>query len=404
MGGGIAALVASMGIPVVLLDIAADGDDPNATVNALWAKQRKATNAAPVTLGNTTHNFDLLRGCDWIVEAVIEQLEPKQQLMARLEAVRAPHAIISSNTSGIPISQIGARCSAAFQQHFLGTHFFNPPRLLKLLELIPTAHTAPAVTHFMQAFGTQRLGKGVVICNDTPGFIGNRIFAYAMQVRMRAALALGLSVAQVDALTGPLIGNPKTATFRLMDLVGLDVLLNVVRNQHAALLHDECRAEFEPSAVLQHLVAERKLGNKSGAGFYQIDSSGHSQAFNLQSWRYEPMPLHTSPLLAETASIANLPARLRAIFARTDTEAQYLINTTLQILAYAARRIPEVANSFADIDNAMRWGFNVALGPFEMWDALGLSATRAMMQARNIAVPTWVDDVLARGHTHFYSN
>ena len=263
MGGGIAAHLANIGIPVVLLDIvppnlsAAEQQDPaarNRIVNSLYdrmAKARPANLARAdrgdlITVGNLDDDFDKLADCDWIIEVIIEQLEPKQALMARIEAIRKPRAIVSSNTSGIPIGQIAAGRSAEFRAHFLGTHFFNPPRYLKLLEIIPTADTAPEVTEFMKTFGSETLGKGVVVCKDTPNFIGNRFFAVASSYGLESALAEGYTIPEVDAITGPTIGRPKTATFRLLDLVGLDVMAHVNRNLYDAVPHDAYREALQP--------------------------------------------------------------------------------------------------------------------------------------------------------------
>ncbi|NJM84069.1 MAG: hypothetical protein HC844_17915 [Tabrizicola sp.] len=403
MGGGIAALIAGTGVSVVLLDVPADDVDRNKTVKALWERQRKSSPAALftpeaanlVTLGNTEDDFDKLRECDWIIEVIIEQLEPKQQLMARIEGVRKPSAIVSSNTSGIPISSIGAKCGDAFRKHFLGTHFFNPPRYLKLLEVIPTADTALEVTAFIKDSGTNHLGKGVVICKDTPGFIANRIGAFVNQVRMLAAIENDYSVEEVDAITGVLIGNPKTATFRLADLVGLDVIWNLNRNQHAALLNDESRELFTSSEILNKLVAQKALGNKTGAGFYKTVQTAASREFfplNLKTGQYEPPTKPRSALYGEVKDIEDIGQRIKEIFKRTDDrDAIYLIETTLKILAYAARCAPGICDSIAEIDNAMKWGFNSALGPFEMWDALGVREGVAMMREREIARNRAVD-------------
>ncbi|GIV85749.1 MAG: 3-hydroxyacyl-CoA dehydrogenase [Candidatus Roseilinea sp.] len=415
MGGGIAALLAGVGIPVTLLDLPAPGGDRNSLVKALWERQVKASPAAlfyadaarRVTLGNLEDDFDAVGRADWIIEAIIEQLGPKQELMARVDAARKPGSIVSSNTSGIPIHAIAEGRSEDFRRHFLGTHFFNPPRYLKLLEIIPTADTRPEVVTFMRDFGAQRLGKGVVIAKDRPNFIANRIGAFIGQYRMQAAIDNGYTVEEVDALTGPLIGNPKTGTFRLADLVGLDVMAHVVNNLYEYAPEDESRAAFVIPEVMQRLIAQNALGNKTGAGFYKKvttpDGATEYHVLNLQTMQYEPPTKPRFSVIDETKDLA-LPERIRAIFDRfaDDRGGLFIVETTLPILAYAARRIPEIADSIADVDNAMRWGFNAEAGPFELWDMIGVRRGREMMRERDIAVPQWVDDMLAAGVESFY--
>lgn len=431
MGGGIAALVASCGIPVVLLDIAGNELHPddaakgltlaspqvrNRTVNTLWERQLKAKPAALmtadaaklVTLGNLEDDFDKLRDADWIVEVIVEQLEPKRQLMERIDGVRKPGSIISSNTSGIPIAQIAEGRSDNFRQHFLGTHFFNPPRYLKLLEIIPTADTKPEVVQFMRGFAERTLGKGTVVAKDRPNFIGNRIGSYVGQVRMLYALEHGYSVEEVDTLTGPLIGNPKTATFRLADLVGIDVMAHVNRNLYDGVPDDESRETFRVPDVMQRLIDNKALGNKTGAGFYKrtkgADGGSEFHALDLKTGEYQPPQKIRYESVGQVRQIANLADRLRAIFAhgQGDRAGDYVINTTLPILAYASRRVPEISDSLADIDNAMRWGFSVEMGPFEMWDALGVRNAAKLMQARDIQIAPWVDQMLENGIEAFY--
>ncbi len=384
MGGGIAALVAGTGIPVTLLDVAPGELTPeeqakgltlespavrNRVVTQLWERQLKArppalyTSGAAnlVTLGNLEDDLEKLREADWIVEVIVEQLEPKRALMERIDAVRKRGAIVSSNTSGIPIHSIGEGRSADFRAHFLGTHFFNPPRYLKLLELIPTADTRPEVVELMRSFAEKHLGKGAVIAKDRPNFIANRIGTYIGQVRMNYALEHGYSVAEVDNLTGPLIGNPKTATFRLADLVGLDVMAHVTDNLYQAVPEDESRETFQLPQPLRRLLAAGALGNKSGAGFYKKTKAGAGSEFwplNLTSGEYEAPTKIRFESVGRVRTIEETPARLRAIFehGQGDRAGDYLIDTTLPILAYAARRVPEIA------ELAARRGQRDALG------------------------------------------
>jgi 3-hydroxyacyl-CoA dehydrogenase len=431
MGGGIAALIASVGIPVTLLDIPGQELTPedaakgltlaspqirNRVVNTLWERQLKAKPAALftadaaklVTLGNLEDDFDRIRDADWIVEVIVEQLQPKQELMARIDAIRRPHTIVSSNTSGIPIATIAEGRSESFRRHFLGTHFFNPPRYLKLLEVIPTPDTDPDVIAFMQQFGSHTLGKGVVIAKDRPNFIANRLGSFVGQIRMNYAIEQGYTVEEVDNLTGPLIGNPSTATFRLNDLVGLDVAAHVTKNLYDAVPDDESRELFKLPPIFERLLAEKRLGNKTGSGFYkrQKGEGGKSEFWplNLETGEYQPPTKVRFESVGQVRKIEKLDDRLRAIFKHGagDRAGDYIINTTLPILAYAARRIPEIADSILDIDNAMRWGFNAEIGPFEMWDALGVRKTADLMRQKDIAVAPWVDEMLQKGIQSFY--
>lgn len=426
MGGGIAAHLANIGIPVVLLDIVppdlteAEKDNPaarNRIVRSLYDRMSKArpANLARedrgdlVTLGNLEDDFEKLADCDWIIEVIVEQLGPKQQLMARLEQVRKPTAIVSSNTSGIPIHEIADGRSEAFRAHFLGTHFFNPPRYLKLLEIIPTDDTSPAVVAYMKSFGADVLGKGVVVCKDTPNFIGNRFFAVASSYGLEYALEQGYSVPEVDAITGPVIGRPKTATFRLLDLVGLDVMAHVNNNLYAAVPHDAYREALRParaSALLQAMVDKKWLGNKSGQGFYKqttVNGAREFWALNPDTMEYEPAPKIRFESIGAVRSIDDLGERLRKLLLFEDRAAEYVRHLLYYGFAYAAYVAPEIAYRLSDIDDAMRWGFGHEAGPFEMWDMLGVADTANNMEALGFQIVPWVKEMLARGHDCFYS-
>lgn len=427
MGGGIAAHLANIGIPVVLLDIVppdlseADRQKPaarNRIVNTLYDRMVKArpANLARadrgdlITLGNLEDDFDKLADCDWIVEVIVEQLEPKQALMARLEAIRKPNAIVSSNTSGIPIGQIAAGRSAEFRAHFLGTHFFNPPRYLKLLEIIPTDDTAPEVTEFMKRFGSEVLGKGVVVCKDTPNFIGNRFFAVASSYGLEHALEQGYSIAEVDAITGPVIGRPKTATFRLLDLVGLDVMAHVNKNLYAAVPQDAYREVLRPErtgALMETMIGNKWLGNKSGQGFYKqerVNGGKEFWALNPGSMAYEPAPKIRFESVGAVRNVENLGERLRKLLQFDDRAANYARDLLYYGFAYAAYVTPDIAYRLSDVDNAMRWGFGHEAGPFEMWDMLGVRETAEKMEAAGFEVAPWVKEMLAGGHDCFYKS
>lgn len=434
MGAAIAGLVAGAGIPVLLLDVPPDKLTPeeeakgltlqhpavrNRIVQSGFDRMRKArpanlyseSTAELITLGNTEDDFAKIADCDWIVEAIIEQLGPKQALMARIEAVRKPNAIVTTNTSGIPIALIAEGRSAEFKRHFFGAHFFNPPRYLKLLELIPGHDTDPAVIAAFRRFAEDRLGKGVVICKDRPNFIGNRIFSYAGQVVINYALSHGYTVEEVDALTGPLIGRPNTASFRLLDQVGVDVMYYVASNLYQAIPDDESREVYRENDLLERMVKSGKLGRKVGQGFYKEVRQGDKREFwplDLATLEYTP-PRGTATvdgLIEEANKIKSLPERLRFLLRRSveqpeDRGAALVAQALLPMMAYAARRLPEIADSVADVDNAIRWGFAHQMGPFQIWDALGLAETADLMRSRGLELPTWVDQ-LAQGEARFY--
>jgi 3-hydroxyacyl-CoA dehydrogenase len=430
MGGGIAAHCANAGIPVVLLDMAptsltAEEQAKGLTLESKAVrnrivnvgmerikKSRPAALAVPeraqlITLGNLADNFDLIADADWIVEVIVEQLEPKRQLMERIEQVRKPGSIVTSNTSGIPITQIAAGRSDDFRAHFCGTHFFNPPRYLYLLEIIPTADTAPATIATMRAFAEQQLGKGVVVCKDRPNFIGNRIFTYAGQTIVNYALANGYTVEEVDNLTGELIGFPKTATFRLLDLVGLDIMLHVNRNLYDAVPDDEEREEFKIHPILDDMGKRGWLGNKTNQGFYKQVKGATGREFwalNLQTMEYQAPAKVRFDLVGKARKIDDLRQRLKFLVehASADRAGQLLSEVLLKTLAYTARRIPEISDHLIDVDRAMRWGFSHQLGPFEIWDAIGVRNAVSMMQERGIAIAPWVEKMLAQGIESFY--
>jgi 3-hydroxyacyl-CoA dehydrogenase len=427
MGGGIAAHLANIGIPVVLLDIPtpnllpAEQHDPHARnrlVESLFnrtAKAKPANLARPdraglITIGNTDDDLDKVAGADWIVEVVIEQLAPKRQLMQRLEALRKPGSLVSSNTSGIPIHLIAEGRSADFKRHFLGTHFFNPPRYLKLLEIIPTLDTAPDVVEFMVAFGRDVLGKGVVVCKDTPNFIGNRFFALAASYATERGLADGYTVPEIDAITGPLIGRPKTASFRLLDLVGLDVMGHVNNNLYDAIPHDPYRAALrgpKTTALVEHMLANKWLGNKTGQGFYkQASQRGQREflALNPASMAYEPVPPVRFDSVEAVQKIDDLGQRLAKLLQHGDRAANYARDILYYGFAYAAYVAPEITYKLSDIDDAMRWGFAHQAGPFQIWDMLGVAETAAKMEAAGFEVAGWVKELLASGQTSFYHN
>lgn len=423
MGSGIAALLAGVGVPVVLLDIPAKDTqpgDPPAQRNAValgnlqaMQKSRPAQLFHPgdldqITAGNLDDDLDLLRDADWIIEAIVENLDIKQALMARLEAVRKPGAIISTNTSGLRINAIAEGRSREFQRHFLGTHFFNPPRYLKLLEIIPHEHTEPAILDFMMDYGANVLGKGVVLCKDTPNFIANRFISVAGSFGINYAIDNEYTVEEVDSLTGPLIGRPKTATFRLMDLIGTDVMWHVNTNLYPAIGDDESRvilAHEGAKALLKHMLDEGLLGNKAQQGFYKrVDVEGERQFWplDLQTHKHEPPQKVRFESVGAHRKIEDTGERIKAMVNAEDRAGVYLWHLHAFYITYAARRLGEIADNIPAIDNANKWGFNHDLGPFEIWDALGVEETIPRLEADGYSVPGWVKDMVTSGHPTFY--
>lgn len=424
MGASIAAHLANVGVPVTLLDIVpkdAPADDKaarNKIVNAGWESCLKAKPAnlmsadlkTFVTLGNLEDDFGVIAEADWICEAIVENLKIKQDLMARIDEVRKPNAIVSTNTSGIPVTSIAEGRSKEFKKHFLGTHFFNPPRYLKLLEVIPTKDTAKEVVEFVAHFGEFRLGKGIVLCKDTPNFIGNRVAFGTGAFAMDFILKNGYSVDEVDAVTGPLMGRPKTATFRLMDLVGLDVWDHVGRNLAPLIPHDKLGQEYlkaEAPAKLMSTLLERKwLGNKTKVGFYKEvrDAEGKKEfwSLDLKSLEHTPSTKPRFDSVKAAKDVEGLGDRLKVLLEAEDKAAELVKALTYQGFQYASSIIPEVAETVKPIDDAVRWGFMHEAGPFEIWDMLGVKETVKKMKAAGYPAAKWVDAMLKAGVESFY--
>jgi 3-hydroxyacyl-CoA dehydrogenase len=409
MGAAIAAHAANAGLAVDLLDL--DREAVQGGFERMLAA-RPAALASPrlaerIRLGTFEEDLDRLGSADWVVEAVVERLEPKQELLARVEKLVDPDAVVSSNTSGLPLHSLAEGRSKAFRRRFLGTHFFNPPRYLKLVELIPTTDTDPEVLESMRAFVERVLGKGAVVAKDTPNFIANRLGSFAGMHDVRYALERGYSIEEVDALTGPLVGRPKTATFRLFDQVGLDVMVGVAANLHELAPEDESRDVLPAPEPLRRMLDAKLLGNKTGGGFYRRGRRDGQTVFDvldLDTLEYRPAARPDLPIVAAARDHDDLGARLRFLLDRADEDrgARYLRDTLLPSLAYAARRVPEIADSLVEVDHAVEWGFGYRLGPFRAWDAIGVADGVARMEALGIEVPAWVRELLAAGHQSFY--
>ncbi len=418
MGAAIAAHLANAGVPVTLLDIPSKEGDRNKIVNEGWEQCLKAKPAnlmsselkTLVKLGNLEDDFDTVAEADWICEAIVENLKIKQDLMARIDGVRKPTAIVSTNTSGIPVHDIAEGRSKEFKKHFLGTHFFNPPRYLTLLEIIPTKDTSKDVIEFISHFGEYRLGKGTVLCKDTPNFIGNRVAFGTGAFGMDFILKNDYTVDEVDALTGPLMGRPKTATFRLMDLVGIDVWDHVGRNLAPLIPHDKLGQEYlkseAPNKLISTLIERKWLGNKTKVGFYKEvrNEEGKKEFWSLDLNTLE----HTAPTkprfdsVKAAKEVEGLGDRLKVMLEADDKAAELVKAFTYQGFQYASSIIPEVADTPKPIDDAVRWGFMHEAGPFEMWDMLGVKETVKKMKAAGYPATKWVNEMLKAGVESFY--
>ena len=417
MGAAIAAHCANAGLEVDLLDIAPDEPegDNNDVVNAGFERMKNARPPALMSqrvaermrTGNFEDDLERVKDADWILEAIVEKPEPKKELMARVEELAKSDAIISSNTSGIPLHQIAEDRSDSFKKRFLGTHFFNPPRYLKLLEIIPTEDTDPHIVEDVRALGERVLGKGGVMAKDTPNFIGNRLGSFSMINAIRYAFENGYGIEEVDAITGPLIGHPKTATFRLQDQVGLDIAIGVAQNLYDLVPEDESREQLKPPEKLEQMQENNLLGLKSGAGFYKRDKRDGQTVFdvlNLETFEHEPAENPEIPLAEEAQKQGDLGARLRFIMqdAEEDRHARFLRDTILPDLAYASRRLPEISDTLENADHAMEWGYGHEAGPFRIWDLLGVKETVEQMESLEIQVADWVKEMLDGGNESFY--
>ena len=405
MGSQIAAHLANAGLSVTLLDVTPNAIGKEGAANSIVEGAfTAAAKLKPdpfmtagaqnlVTLGNFDDDFDAIKSADWIIEVVVERLDVKQSVMKRIEETARPDAVISSNTSGLPISDIVAGRSDAFKARFLGTHFFNPPRYLKLFEVIPTPDTDPDVLRRVSAFARVHLGKGVVVAKDTPNFIGNRIGVYGMMSVFEEYSSGRFSIEEIDALTGTLIGHAKSATFRTADVVGLDTLRHVAQNLYDNVPDDESREVFQVPAILDKLVEAGQTGQKAGGGFFKKVGR---DILSVDPETMEYTPAKESDINAK-AFKGSLKDRLNALWADEGRAGDFFRRTSLSLFGYAARRVPEIADSPADVDRAIRWGFGWDLGPFQMWDALGIDRVREALKEAGIDTPDWVDSIPETG-------
>jgi 3-hydroxyacyl-CoA dehydrogenase len=428
MGSRIAALFANAGLPCILLDIVPAGlpagasrQDRERIVTAGLEAAKKAKPAAFLTPALARHvstgvfDDDLARcsEADWIIEVVAENLEIKRSLLSRVAQFRKPGAIVTTNTSGLPVRLIAEGMSDEFQEHWAGTHFFNPPRYLKLVELIPGPKTSAEVIDSLREFCDRRLGKGVVIAKDTPNFIANRIGTFSMLNALGLMGVLGMTIEEVDACTGPIIGQPKSATFRTADIVGLDVLVHVVKNIYDSVPEDESREMYRVPALVEEMARRGWLGDKTGQGFYKRTKGSPSKeilALNVQTMAYRPREKARFASLDVAKGIEDTAERLRALLGpalqgqKGDKAQQFLWGALSQTCLYAARRVPEISDNIVDVDRAMRWGFGWELGPFEIMDALGVQVFATQLRKEARAVPPLLEKFLASGRKSLYES
>lgn len=428
MGAGIAAHLANVGIPVYLLDIV-PGElteeeskkgktlaDPAVRNRIAQSGKERLLKEKPaplydkanlelITVGNLEDHLSCLGEVDWIIEVVVENLDVKKKVFETVEAHRKPGTIVSSNTSGVSINEMSEGRSEEFRRHFLGTHFFNPPRYLKLLEIIPGQDTDPAIVDYMMHFGEFVLGKGTVLCKDTPNFIANRIGTYGLQVSIQEMVRLGLGVDEVDALTGPAIGRPKSATFRTLDVVGLDTYVHVANNVKQKSSDAQEIAVFEVPTFVLEMVEKRWLGQKAGQGFFKQVKTAEGKeilALDYNTMEYRPRAKAKYASLEAAKTAKTLPEKLKALVYGKDKGSEFVWSVFKKVLLYSAEKAHEIADDIVSVDQAMKWGFGWELGPFETWDAIGVEKSVARMREEGESIPALVEELLASGKTSFY--
>ncbi|MGZ4107710.1 MAG: 3-hydroxyacyl-CoA dehydrogenase NAD-binding domain-containing protein, partial [Tumebacillaceae bacterium] len=411
MGAGIAAHLANVGVRSLLLDIVPKDPEQDRNLYAKRGregllKQKPAPlyskdDLALIEVGNLEDDLHRLAECDWVIEVVVENLAVKQQVFEKIERAVRPGTIVSSNTSGMSIAAMAEGRGEEFRKHFLGTHFFNPPRYMKLLEIIPGPDTAPEVLSFMHEFSEKVLGKGVVYAKDTVNFIANRIGTYGLMVTVQEMIKRGLGVDEVDALTGPVMGRPKSATFRTLDVVGLDTFVHVATNVHDTVSDPAEKEVFVIPGFMQDMVSRGWIGAKAKQGFFQKVGKD-ILALDYETMEYRPRNKLKSATLEAAKLQKTLKEKLRTLVYGQDVASDFLWNVLKRTLLYTAERASEIADDIVNIDKAMKWGFNWQTGPFETWDAIGLAKSVARMEAEGDTVPAWVKNLLAAGKTSFY--
>jgi 3-hydroxyacyl-CoA dehydrogenase len=361
--------------------------------------------ASRIKTGNFDDNMEWIKDCDWILEAVVENIDIKKQVFEKVEKYRKPGTLITSNTSGIPIHQMTEGRSEDFKKYFCGTHFFNPPRYLKLLEVIPTQYTDPSVVEFFMHYGARFLGKTMVLCKDTPAFIANRVGVFSIMAIFHLMKEMDMTVEEIDALTGPLIGKPKSATFRTCDVVGIDTLVKVAKGVYDNCGDDEARDLFQIPDYVNKLVENKWFGDKSGKGFYKKEKSAAGKqilALDVKSFEYKASEKPKFACIAATKPIENLKERLVALNKQSDKGAEFLKKLGYHLYKYVSNRVPEISDEVYRLDDAMCAGFGWEIGPFENWDVLGVERTVKAMKEAGFAPAPWIDEMLAGGNTSFY--
>ena len=420
MGSRIACHFAGIGVQVLLLDIvpndakeSKDAKARNKLVNdALQAALK--SNPSPVytkdvvkriSTGNFDDNMKEIGTCDWVIEVVVERLDIKKLVFEQVEKYRKPGTLITSNTSGIPIHMMAEGRSEDFKKHFCGTHFFNPPRYLRLLEIIPTPHTDPAIVDFLMHYGDLYLGKTTVLCKDTPAFIANRIGVYGIMAIFGLVDKMGLTIDEVDALTGPIIGRPKSATFRTADVVGIDTMVKVAKGVYDNCPTDEARNAFVIPAWLQKMVDNNWLGDKSGQGFFKkVKSGGSSEilTLNLQTMEYGPRVKPKFATVEAAKPLEDLKQRIKALCQGTDKAGEFYRHFHYGMFSYISHRYPEISDELYRVDDAMMAGFGWEIGAYESWDVLGVAKTAEAMKKAGYSVAPWVEEMISKGNNSFY--
>ncbi len=423
MGSRIACHFANIGIQTLLLDIVPSGltdaekNNPqlrNKLVNESLQSAVKQ-NPSPVyaqkvlkkiNTGNFEDDLGKISECDWIIEVVIEDLGIKKQLFEKVDALRRPGTLITSNTSGIPIHKMAEDRSDDFKKHFCGTHFFNPPRYLRLLEIIPAPETDPAVIAFLMDFGDRLLGKTTVLCKDTPAFIANRVGVFGMMAVLKVMGELKMTVEEVDALTGPVYGRPKSATFRTADVVGIDTLVKVANNTFKDCPADESRDIFQPPAYISALINNKWLGDKTGQGFFKKVKNEKGEAeiltLDLTTLEYKKTTKPKFAALDAAKPLENLKERIKVLHAGNDKAASFYNATAAHVFRYVSFRIPEITDALYKIDDAIKAGFAWELGPFETWDVLGIKNMLPVMESAGLKPAEWIYKMVEAGNTTFY--
>jgi len=424
MGSAIAAHLAGCGIPVVMLDIVPFPNMLSDAEKAKVATDKKVRNklsaqslqaalkskiptfyskkdADLIEIGNFDDDFEKIKDADWIIEVVVERMDIKKQILAKVDKFRKAGSLVTTNTSGLSVVEMTADCSDEMKQHFMGTHFFNPVRFMKLLEVIPHPQTKPELLTFMRDFCSETLGKGVIFAKDTPNFVANRIGVHGMMSIMNAMVEMDYTIEEIDAITGPAIGHPKSASYKTADLVGLDTLHHVAMTVYNLCADDPCREQFKPPKMLDKMIENKWLGNKTKGGFYKKDGKKRL-VLDWKTMEYVEVQRPKFDSIEKAKGEKGLGNKIKALIAGDDRAAKFAWKLTAEGLIYAAGRVPEISDTILEIDHGMQWGFNWKLGPFQTWDAIGVKESVERMKADGYTVPAHVLKMLAGGNETFY--